>query len=77
MYRLDPCAIMDSIRVQLRRHRGDYGFDGGRTAIIDLVAMGAAGVVLTGRAFVNTQSRRFLWAIFESLGGDSIAAGVG
>ena len=60
---------MDSLRVQLCEHRGDYGFDGGRTEIMGLVAVGAAGFVLAGRAFVNAQSRRVLVAIFEQLGG--------
>jgi len=32
---------MDSVRVEkLRKHRGDYGIDGGLTAILGLVAMG-------------------------------------
>ena len=60
---------MDSVRVQLCKHRGDYGFDGGITTIVDLVAMGAAGLLLAGRAFVNARSRRVLLAIFELLGG--------
>lgn len=60
---------MDSVRVQLRKHRGDYGLDGGLTEIMGLVAMGTAGFALAVRAFVNAQSRRVLLAIFELLGG--------
>jgi len=60
---------MDSVRVQLCKHRGHYGFDGGRATIVELLAMGAAGFLLAGRAFVNARSRRVLLAIFELLGG--------
>jgi arsenite methyltransferase len=61
---------MGNVRVEeLRKHRGDYGIDGGLTAILGLVAMGAAGFVFAVLAFVHAQARRTRLTILELLGG--------
>jgi SAM-dependent methyltransferase len=58
-----------SVRPGLGEHRGDYGIDGGRTAVAGLVANGAAGLVLACFALIHARSGHFALAIFELLGG--------
>jgi hypothetical protein len=66
---------MRSVRIVLPKHRGDYGLDGGLTAIVGLGAMGAVGFALAAHAFVNAQSRRLLLAILELLGALALTLG--
>ena len=58
------------IRVaELRRHRGDYGFDGALTTVAALIAVGAAGLFLTGLAFIRARSGRVWLAAIDLLAG--------
>jgi ubiquinone/menaquinone biosynthesis C-methylase UbiE len=57
------------VRIALAEHRGEYGIDGGRTAAAGLVAMGAAGLVLSCLALVHARSGHIVLASFELLGG--------
>ena len=59
--------MSSSIRPGLREHRGDYGIDGGRTAVAGLVAMGATGLVFACFALVHARSGHVVLAIFELL----------
>jgi ubiquinone/menaquinone biosynthesis C-methylase UbiE len=55
------------VRTALGEHRGDYGIDGGRTAVAALVATGATGLVLACLALLHARSSHIVWAIFELL----------
>jgi SAM-dependent methyltransferase len=50
-------------------HRGDYGIDGGLSAVAGLAAMGAAGLLLACFALLHARSGHILLAIFELLSG--------
>jgi SAM-dependent methyltransferase len=52
-------------RPGLGEHRGDYGIDGGGTAVAGLVAMGATGLVLACFALIHARSGYVAWAAFE------------
>jgi SAM-dependent methyltransferase len=60
--------MSSSVRSGLGEHRGDYGIDGGRTAVAALVATGAGGFVLACLAPIHAWSGHIVWAIFELLG---------
>jgi SAM-dependent methyltransferase len=60
---------MAGVQAGLLEHRGDYGIDGGLTAVAALAATGAAGLLLAGLALLHTRSGHKLWAFFELLGG--------
>jgi SAM-dependent methyltransferase len=59
--------MSSSIRPGLREHRGDYGIDGGRTAVAGLVATGATGLVLACLALIHARSGHIVLVIFELL----------
>ena len=61
--------MSSSVRSGLREHHGDYGLDGGRTAVAGLVAMGATGLVLACFALIHARSDHIVLAIFELLSG--------
>jgi SAM-dependent methyltransferase len=61
--------MSSSIRPGLAEHRGNYGIDGGRTAGVGLVAMGAAGLALACLAVIHARSGHIVLAIFELLSG--------
>jgi ubiquinone/menaquinone biosynthesis C-methylase UbiE len=54
---------------ELRKHRGDYGFDGAHTTVAVLSAIGAAGLFFAGLAFIRARSRRILSAVLDLLVG--------
>ena len=60
---------MGSIVTELRRHRGEYGLDGAHTTLARLIAVGAAGLLLTGLAFMRARSGRVLAAAFDLICG--------
>ena len=60
---------MGSVLAELRKHRGKYGVDGALTAVVGVIAMGAAGLVLAGIALIHARSRRVLSAVLELLSG--------
>jgi len=60
---------MGSVLAELRKHRGNYGIDGAFTAVVGVIAMGAAGLVLAGIALIHARSRRVLSAVLELLSG--------
>jgi ubiquinone/menaquinone biosynthesis C-methylase UbiE len=57
------------VRTELGEHRGEYGIDGGRTAVAGLVAMGVVGLVLACFALLHARSGHIVLASFELLGG--------
>ena len=59
--------MSSSVRTSLREHRGDYGIDGGRTAVAGLVAMGATGLLSACFALIHARSGHIVLAIFELL----------
>jgi SAM-dependent methyltransferase len=61
--------MSSSIRAGLAKHRGDYGLDGGRTAVAGLVAIGATGLVLACLALIHARSGHIVLAVFELLAG--------
>jgi SAM-dependent methyltransferase len=61
--------MSSSIRPALAEHRGDYGIDGGRTAVAGLVAMGATGLVLSCFGLIHARSGHIVLTIFELLSG--------
>jgi len=61
--------MSSSVRSGLREHHGDYGLDGGRTAVAGLVAMAATGLVLACFALIHARSGHIVLAIFELLSG--------
>jgi ubiquinone/menaquinone biosynthesis C-methylase UbiE len=60
---------MTGVQAGLVKQRGDYGVDGGITAVAALAATGAAGLLLAGLALLHTRSGHKLWGFFELLGG--------
>ena len=61
--------MSSSVRSRLRKHRGEYGLDGGRTAVGGLVATGGTGLVLACFAFIHARSGHIVLGMFELLGG--------
>ena len=61
--------MSSSLRSGLAEHRGNYGIDGGLTAVTGLAAMGAAGLLLVCLALIHARSDHILLAVFELLGG--------
>jgi SAM-dependent methyltransferase len=59
--------MSSTIRSGLAEHCGDYGIDGGRTAVVWLVATGAAGLLLACLALIHARSGHIVLAIFELL----------
>ena len=56
---------MGNIAAELRRHRGDYGFDGALTTVGVLSAIGAVGLFFAGLAFFRARSGRVLSAVLD------------
>jgi ubiquinone/menaquinone biosynthesis C-methylase UbiE len=54
---------------ELRRHRGEYGFDGALPTVLSLMAVGAGGLILTGLAFIRARSGRVQLAVVDLLAG--------
>jgi len=50
---------------ELRRHRGDYGFDGAITTVAVLSAIGAVGLLFAVLAFIRARSGRVLSAVLD------------
>jgi arsenite methyltransferase len=61
--------MSSSARPGLGEHRGEYGIDGGRTAVAGLVAMGAAGFLLACLALIHARSGHMVLAVLEMLSG--------
>jgi SAM-dependent methyltransferase len=61
--------MSSSVPSGLGEHRGDYGIDGGCTAVAGLVAVAAAGLVLACLALIHARSGHIVLAILELLSG--------
>jgi len=62
----DNSDMLD-VKSRPQRWRGDYGIDGGASAVFGLVGMGAVGLLLTGCGFYHARSAHYFVAFPELL----------
>jgi len=63
------CSRVTSAHIKLREIRGEYGIDGGITALAALAAMGPVGLILAGLGLVHVRSGHVVLGVFELFGG--------